>query len=40
MSTKRIKEIAVDVKISKSTGERTGRRRTTTTIVVSWDILY
>ncbi|XP_055299867.1 uncharacterized protein LOC129567237 isoform X2 [Sitodiplosis mosellana] len=30
---KRIKDIAVDVKISKSTGERTGRRRTTTTVV-------
>lgn len=34
MSVKRIKEIAVDVKISKTIGDRTGRRRTTTTVVV------
>lgn len=35
MTVKRIKEVAVDVKISKSSGERTGRRRTITTVVVS-----
>lgn len=37
MTVKRIKEIAVDVKISKSAGDPTvaaGRRRTTTTVVV------
>lgn len=33
VTAKRIKDIAVDVKISKATGERTGRRRTTTTVV-------
>lgn len=37
MTVKRIKEIAVDVKISKSASDPTGtagRRRTTTTVVV------
>lgn len=34
MTAERIKEIAVDVKISKSTGERTGRRRSITAVVV------
>lgn len=38
MTAKRIKEIAVDVKISKSASDPTvtaGRRRTITTVVVS-----
>lgn len=37
LSAKRIKEIAVDVKISKAAGDRTvtaGRRRSNTTVVV------
>lgn len=35
LTPKGIKEIAVDVKVSRTIGDRVGRRRAVTTIVVS-----